>query len=253
MFNNSLIVTSSPKRYIKIDFENEEYDVMYKEAFNNLLREIMASNGKKNIESMSCLNVLQIITAKAKVKPCIELAEQIISDFQLGKDNQLHPKKVAIACNFKEPLKMLREHFKDKAIYIDGSVDAEERMHLVNSFRNSDTVQVLIGQTTAVGVGLNLTECSDAIMLNFPYTRAEIEQFADRFHRIGQTNSVNLYLTVLAGKIDEVIYKILVGKYRDVSLLIDSKIDNTDTIDVDDKILSLFEEITNQIQTGQLV
>lgn len=239
-----------PKRYIKIDFENEEYDSMYNVAYQELLKKIMESGGKRSVDSMSSLNVLQIITAKAKAKPCIELANQIISDVTIDKNGVERPKKVAIMCNFKEPLKILRDHFKDKCIQIDGSVDAEERMSLVNKFRNNDDVQVFLGQTTAAGVGLNMTECSDVIFLNFPYTRAEIEQAADRFHRIGQIHSVNVYFSVLVGKIDELIYKIVVGKYKDISKLIDNVVDNTETINVGDEILDLFSELSKKIEEG---
>lgn len=244
-----------PKRYIKIDFENEKYDSMYNLAYQDLIKKIQESGGKRSVDSLSCLNVLQIITAKAKVDPCIELAENIISDVVIDKQGKERPKKVAIFCNFKEPLFTLQEYFKEKAVMIYGGVDAEKRMALVNSFKKDDTVQVFLGQTTAAGVGLNLTECSDVIFLNFPYTRAEIEQAADRFHRIGTVNSVNIYMTVLVGKIDELIFKILVGKYRDISKLIDNEVDNTDTIDVSEEILQLdlFSEITKKINEGILV
>lgn len=236
-----------PKRYIKIDFENEEYDSLYEQAYKDVLKKIEESNGKRTMDSLSCLNVLQIITAKAKTKPCIELAENIMQETSFVNGKEI-PKKVAIMCNFKEPLKEIKEYFKDKCVMIDGSVDAEERMMLVNSFKRDDNVQVFLGQTTAAGVGLNMTECHDVIFLNFPYTRAEIEQAADRFHRIGTVHSVNIYLSVLVGKIDEIIYRILVGKYKDISKLVDNVVDKTETINVGDEILDLFSEISKQIQ-----
>ena len=68
--------------------------------------------------------------------------------------------------------------------------------------------------------------------------------------RYGQKVSVNVYFSVLVGKIDETIYKILVGKYRDISKLIDKKVDNTETIKVGDEILDLFQEITKQLELG---
>jgi SWI/SNF-related matrix-associated actin-dependent regulator 1 of chromatin subfamily A len=241
-----------PKRYIKIDFENEKYDAEYKLQYNQLVENIMKSGGKKSIDSLSCLNVLQIITAKAKVEPCVELAEQIMSDVAYDKDGNERKKKVAIMCNFKEPLYMLKNIFNERCVLLDGSVDAEDRIPLVNEFRRNNDVQVFLGQTTASGVGLNLTECSDVIFLNFPYTRAEIEQAADRFHRIGQSQSVNVYFSVLVGKIDEMIYKIVVKKYRDISKLIDNVVDNTDTINVGDEILDLFSEIKEQIESNSI-
>lgn len=242
-----------PKRYIKIDFENEEYDREYQEAFNELLKKIMNTPGR-SADAMSCLNVLQIITSKAKVKPCIELAENIISDVTVDVKGKEHPKKVAIMCNFKEPLFLLQKYFGDKCVMVYGGVsDPEVRMSLVNKFKNDDNCQVFLGQTTAAGVGLNLTECSDVIFLNFPYTRAEIEQAADRFHRIGTIHSVNVYFSVLVGKIDELIYDIVVGKYKDISKLIDGVVDKTETIGVGDEILDLFSEITSKINKGELV
>jgi len=240
------------KNYIKINFENEEYDAIYKTAYDELMRKIMASNGKRSADIESQMNTLQIITAKAKVKPCIELCENIMSDIHV-KDGKEYPKKVAIMCNFKEPLFMLQEYFKEKCVMIYGGVESEKRMELVNAFRKIDNVQVFLGQTTSAGVGLNMTECADVIFLNFPYTRAEIEQAADRFHRIGQKEQVSVYFTVLRGKIDEYIYKILQSKYRHVSKLIDTKVDNTDTVDVGDSFIGdMFEQIKGEILAANL-
>lgn len=240
------------KNYIKINFENEEYDAIYETAYKELLQKIMNSGGKRSADIESQMNTLQIITAKAKVKPCIELCENIMSDIHI-KDGREYPKKVAIMCNFKEPLFMLQDYFKEKCVMIYGGVDSEKRMELVNAFRKIDDIQVFLGQTTSAGVGLNMTECADVIFLNFPYTRAEIEQAADRFHRIGQKEQVSVYFTVLRGKIDEQIYKILKSKYRHVSQLIDSKVDNTETVDVGDNFIGdMFEQMKADILSTNL-
>lgn len=242
------------KNYIKINFESNEYDELYKIHYEELMRRIMNSGGKRSMDIQSQLNTLQVLTSKAKVKPCIELAESIMEDTSEriidGKLKQ-YKKKVAICCNFVEPLKMLSEHFKEKSVLIYGAIDSDKRMDLVNAFRKMDDVQVLLGQTTCIGTGLNLTECSDVIFLNFPYTRAEIEQMSDRFHRIGQTDKVTAYFTVLVGKIDEMIYGIIVRKYRDISKLIDNVVDNTETIDVDESFIDLFSELKDKLLAEQ--
>ncbi len=240
-----------PKQYIKINFENEKYDEQYDEVYNQLLQMLAQSGKQVNIDS--CLSRLQVITSKAKVEPCVELAEQIMEDEVVLPDGRVRGKKVAIMCNFKEPLYMLKEIFGSKCVLLDGSVESEKRMELVNQFKKIDTVQVFLGQTTAAGVGLNLTECTDVIFLNFPYTRAEIEQAADRFHRIGQNGQVNVYFTVLTGKVDEMIYKIVVKKYRDISKLIDNKVDNTETSNVsvseENEMLELFDRLKQEVGT----
>lgn len=226
------------KNYIKINFENDEYDAQYKELYEQLIQKIQRER-RKSIDIQSQLNTLQILTSKAKVKPAIELAENICSDYTTYKGKEMK-KKVAIMCNFREPLQMLKNHFKERCVIIDGSVDSDRRMDIVNRFKQDENCQVFLGQTTAAGVGLNLTECADVIFLNFPYTRAEIEQAADRFHRIGQENQVTVYFTVLVGKIDELIYEIIVRKYKDISKLIDNEIDNTETVDVTEEFIAMF-------------
>lgn len=257
-----------PKNYIKVNFESEEYNLEYNEIYNKLLQELMKSGGGRSVEINSQLNTLQIITAKAKVKPTIELAENIMEQETSRVINgvqKFYNKKVIITCNFVQPLKMLAEYFKvwdvnnrdpeAKAIFIHGGINPDKRMPLVDEFKNNPNLQVLIGQTTCIGVGLNITECSDVIFLNFPYTRAEIEQLVDRTHRIGQVESVTSYFTVLLGKIDEMIYDLVVSKYRDISYLIDNKVDNTETVDVGEDIIddNLFSKITNDILNKQLV
>lgn len=242
------------KNFIKINLENDKYDAMYNAAYKELMERIMRSGGKRSADIESQMNTLQIITAKAKVEGLIELAENMMEDVTETPDGKVYPKKVAFMCNFKEPLKMLQDHFKDKCITIDGSVPSEKRMELVNAFRKIDKIQVFLGQTTAAGFGLNMIECQDVIFVNFPYTRAEVDQASDRFHRIGTWGQVNVYFSVLVGKIDEYIYKILQRKYKSVSKLIDGKQDNTDTVDVgDDFIGDMFEQLRNEILNKQTI
>lgn len=239
------------KNFIKITFENEKYDALYEAAYKQLLQKIAASNGKRSADIESQMSTLQVICSKAKVEPLIEWLENIMTQETETPDGKTYPKKIAVMCNFKEPIYMLQDHFKERCVLLDGSVASDKRMDLVNSFKKKDSVQLFLGQTTAAGVGLNMTECQDVIFLNFPYTRAEIDQASDRFHRIGQWGQVSVYFTVLAGKIDEYIFKLVRKKYRSVSKLIDSIEDETKTsVDVsvdEDLIGSLLSQLKLEV------
>jgi len=66
-----------------------------------------------------------------------------------------------------------------------------------------------------------LTNASDVIFLNFPFTPSELYQATDRCDRIGQKFAVNVHYTFCDESIDEYIYEIIVDKEKDINALID--------------------------------
>ena len=94
---------------------------------------------------------------------------------------------------------------------LDGSVSKEKRIQLVDSFANDD-VPVFCISLKAGGTGLNLTAADIVIHYDPWWNQAAQNQATDRAHRIGQTQTVNVYELIARGTIEEQIQKLKESK-----------------------------------------
>ncbi|GFR35904.1 helicase-related protein [Thermobrachium celere] len=94
-------------------------------------------------------------------------------------------------------------------------------MQIVDEFNNGKTDVFLIS-LKAGGTGLNLTTADTVILLDPWWNPAVEEQAADRAHRIGQKNVVQVFKMITKGSIEEKIYELQIKKKE----LIDSVIKN---------------------------
>lgn len=229
------------KNYIKTVFElndyKEEYDIVYQEFIKN-------QNFKNKNGGEVAIHSINRIVAQAKLTQTYELIDSMIDDETIniidGKE-VCTPKKIAIYTTYRNCIDAIMERYKGKAVKIDGTVNSSDRMKVVSQFKNDNNIQLFIGQTEAAAEALNLTWCSDLIILNFPFTQNQLDQITDRFHRIGQKNSLNVYMTMCKGTIDEQLYKLMTHKYKDTSHLIDGKPLEIQTSNIN--ISTLLEEL----------
>jgi SNF2 family DNA or RNA helicase len=84
-------------------------------------------------------------------------------------------------------------------VRIDGTTSAQDRMKYVNRFQNEFKVKVAIIGVTAGGVGLNLSAAQSVIFVELPKSASEMLQAEDRAHRLGQKNSINIYIFCAKG------------------------------------------------------
>lgn len=193
------------KIFLQYKFELDDY----REDYNKIIEEM---SQQKSISSLTRnIHSLNIITAKAKEKGIIELAETIISE----------GRKVVIFGGYRDPLNSLQDYFKDRCVKIDGSVESFMRNELVNKFINDSECMVFLGNWVAAGVGINLVNASDIIVQSFPLTPSELYQGIDRLHRIGTMFSVNVHYTFCEDSIDEYIFSILEDKEGEMNAVID--------------------------------
>jgi SNF2 family DNA or RNA helicase len=193
------------KIYLSYKYQLDDYRDEYDRVVNEL------NTQKEHAALSGSLHSLNIITARAKIKGVIELAEEIIEQ----------GRKVVIFSGYKVPLKLLEDHFGSRSVTVDGSIDAFTRDKNIQRFWNDESCEVFLANMQAGGVGINLTCASDVIFTNFPFTPPELWQAEDRLHRIGQGNSVNVHYTVCEDSIDEYIYDIILDKAKDIHALVD--------------------------------
>jgi len=193
------------KIFLSYRFELDDY----RDEYDKIIEEMSQRKEFKNLNSD--LHSLNILTSKAKLPGIKELAETIIES----------GKKVVIFGSYREPINELQEYFKERCVKIDGSVDSFTRDQHIQKFHNDPECVVFLGNMRAAGVGINLTNASDVIFVNFPFTVAELYQATDRCDRIGQKFAVNVHYTFCDESIDEYIYEIIVDKEKDINALID--------------------------------
>ncbi len=86
--------------------------------------------------------------------------------------------------------------------YLDGQTAAPERVELCNRFNEGERDVFLIS-LKAGGTGLNLTGADTVILYDLWWNPAVEEQAADRAHRMGQKNAVQVIKLISRGTIEE--------------------------------------------------
>ena len=123
-------------------------------------------------------NLVENIKITSKKNRCIEKAKQLVSE----------NKKVIIWCIFKDSIRSLEELLKVngiKAKCIYGEVPLEERLKLIDDYKNGEfDVLITNPHTLAESVSLH-SICHDAIYYEYSYNLVHLLQSKDRIHRLG--------------------------------------------------------------------
>ena len=223
----------------KYHFDIEDYQ----EEYNNAIAELKKTKSFDSGSNRLAAKRLMIILTKAKVNEIIDLANRIIENGE----------KVVIATEFKEPMDMLLKHFNQegkpiRAVTIRGGMDSFEKKAAEKAFRTNPNIDVIVLQTIAGGIGINLVESSNIILGNLPDTYADLEQVEDRLDRIGQVKPVNVYYTICRGKnsLDVRVFERVERKLFESSIVMDKK-ERTLSNDVLDSSKSMIDDLMNDI------
>ncbi len=169
------------------------------------------------------IELLKQLAVKGKIDQVIEWIENFLESGE----------KLVVFAVHKKVVSQLMEKFKHIAVKVDGSVSQKQRQEAVDKFQKDVKTRLFIGNIKAAGVGITLTAASNAAIIEFPWSPGELNQAADRIHRITQTKQVTIRnlvgestieekIITLLKKKEKVITKILDGKqYEDQSILMD--------------------------------
>ncbi|WEK54027.1 MAG: SNF2 helicase associated domain-containing protein [Candidatus Cohnella colombiensis] len=114
-------------------------------------------------------------------------------------------KRVLIFSQFTQMLGLIGRELGNQGVpffYLDGSTPAVERMELCNRFNDGERELFLIS-LKAGGTGLNLTGADTVILYDLWWNPAVEQQAADRAHRIGQKNVVQVIRLVTQGTVED--------------------------------------------------
>jgi SNF2 family DNA or RNA helicase len=145
-------------------------------------------------------------------------------------------RRVLIFSQFTKMLQLIGREMALQGIsyfYLDGQTPSEERLELTNRF-NSGEHDLFLISLKAGGTGLNLTGADTVILYDLWWNPAVEEQAADRAHRMGQTNIVQVIKLVARGTIEEKMNELQEKKRELIEEIIDSKEKGTSTLTEED-------------------
>lgn len=122
--------------------------------------------------------------------------------------------KVIVWCRFTRDVDNICHTLGTRALRYDGRVGAREREEVLRRFRDpADSAQVLVANTHAISQGVTLTIAKTMVYYSNSFSLEKRLQSEDRFHRIGQDQSVQIIDIVAEGSVDEHVVKSLREKF----------------------------------------
>ena len=144
---------------------------------------------------------------------------------QIVEESKLSGRRVLIFSQFTKMLQLIGSELAIRGLpyfYLDGQTPSEERVEICNRFNRGEHDLFLIS-LKAGGTGLNLTGADTVILYDLWWNPAVEEQAADRAHRIGQANVVQVIKLVARGTIEEKMNELQEKKRHLIEEIIDSK------------------------------
>ncbi|MBT2729880.1 DEAD/DEAH box helicase [Bacillus sp. ISL-75] len=124
---------------------------------------------------------------------------------QIVDESKLSGRRVLIFSQFTKMLDLIGRALTVKGLpyfYLDGQTPSEERVEICERFNRGERDLFLIS-LKAGGTGLNLMSADTVILYDTWWNPAVEEQAADRAHRMGQKNIVQVIKLVARGTIEE--------------------------------------------------
>ena len=181
-------------------------------------------SGASSAALLGWLQQLRGITGQAKCKHALEW----INDFLESTDEQLavgiHHHSV------RDTLRIVMKQNGLEPLTLSGEDSLYAKNDIVRRFTRGDN-RVLVLNSIAGGVGLNLQNCANALVLERQWNSSDEEQFESRFHRDGQQKAVTITYLIAKGTIDEFFHDMVVKKKKiQVEAGIGSELDITSDV-----------------------
>ncbi|MFD0589919.1 SNF2 helicase associated domain-containing protein [Paenibacillus sp. GCM10027627] len=164
--------------------------------------------------------------SSAKFEQLLELVEECIRS----------RKRALIFSQFTEMLDLVKRELGYRGVrffYLDGSTPPVERLEMCNRF-NAGERELFLLSLKAGGTGLNLTGADTVILYDLWWNPAVEQQAADRAHRIGQKNVVQVIRLVAAGTVEDKMYELQQRKKGLIDDIVDPGSDALSALSIED-------------------
>jgi len=172
---------------------------------------LIATMKAQAAEQLVAVNTLKRLASEAKYSSAVEWIDNFLTSGS----------KLIVFTWHKNLANQIAEHYG--AVKLTGDSTEEQRNAAVDGFQNNPDVKVFVSTLKAGGVGITLTAASDVLFLEQGWTPADMDQAADRAHRIGQKDSVTAWTLIAEETIDEDIKELIAYKRELVDASTDGK------------------------------
>ena len=166
----------------------------------------------KRAEVLVRIGYLKRLAAQVKLKQSIDWINHLL----IGTNE-----KILIFGETRKVLAPIFKQFKKEAIEIHGQVPSKERHRRLKEFEKSKTKRLAVCNIEAGGVGLNIQCASRVVVVELPWTPAELDQAISRADRMGQTRQVMCDILVSEGTIEERICEVIQTKQEASDMILD--------------------------------
>lgn len=139
-------------------------------------------------------------------------------------ENAVHngEKVVIISCWKAIVEKYMQALSQYNPVYINGEMALADRHEQVERFQNDDECKVIVGTYGTIATGLTLTAGSVMVLVDKPWTPAEVSQAEDRIHRIGTTRPVKIISLTADDSGDTVMEDLLEDKCETIERVVEN-------------------------------
>ncbi len=214
-----------------------EFDLALSSAEKKLLKELIAAP-KHKVPFEAIPDILKLNSLR-KLPLVIEHIKNVLQ----------HENKVVVFGWHSDIITALYEALNDiyGCVKVVGGVSQSKRQEAVDEFQKGEA-RVFLGNIRAAGVGLTLTAANYVIFAETTWTPAELHQAADRCHRIGQTNHVQVDILTIERSIDAMQLHSILDKTGIINQVVKEetmKVSKDRLLEIAAELQALTEELQN--------
>jgi SNF2 family DNA or RNA helicase len=151
-----------------------------------------------------CCDAALVAPELAKTWSLAQRSRKMERLFDLIQGTRESGRKMLVFSQFAKQLHAIEAECQQRGyetLRLDGAT--RDRQGLVDRFQRDDGPGVFLISLKAGGYGLNLTKASTVVHFDPWWNPAAEQQASDRAHRIGQTQTVNIYKLLTRGTVEE--------------------------------------------------
>lgn len=163
----------------------------------------------------------------------------------IGGESAVSQHRVLIFCQLKQMIDIIQRDLfaalmpSVSYMRLDGSVSAEKRHSIVQTFNADPSIDVLLLTTQVGGLGLTLTGADTVIFVEHDWNPMKDLQAMDRAHRLGQKKVVNVYRLITRNTLEAKIMGLQRFKLNVANSVVNQQNAGMDSMETD-QILDLF-------------
>ena len=168
-----------------------------------------------NVPIDGAISTARLMLGLAKAPATIEYIEDLLES---------GVEKVVIGAWHTQVLHMMRDKLsKYGLVYMDGSTSDAKKQKAVDGFQQDPAFRIILGQMLPLGEGWTLTAAKDVVIAEPFWVPGKNEQLADRCHRLGQVDNVQVHIPVVPGTLDERILGSTIEKDKNIYKALDAR------------------------------